>query len=138
MTHYLAVKREDDFVGYLKTMSQIPPLDPRSADDHLAEFRKAFGPDLAKVDRAIDAYLKKLAQQKSFDPMPYYAVTFEQPLPAGLVRRAAMVSQSPQMIQQWVEEISTPQGAEPDLASPPPLHPRPRPAGRSRNGCRGD
>ena len=29
MTHYLAVKREDDFVGYLKTMSQIPPLDPR-------------------------------------------------------------------------------------------------------------
>lgn len=113
MTHYLAVKREDDFVAYLKTMNQIPPLQPRTPEDHLAEFRKAFGQDLAKVDKAIDAYLKKLARQKSFDPMPFYAVTYEQALPAGMVRRAAMVSQSPQLIQQWIEEITSPQGAQP-------------------------
>ncbi len=112
MTHYLAVKREADFVGYLKTMSQIRPLEPRTAEDHLAEFRKAFGQDLAKVDRAIDAYLKKLARQKGFDPMPFYAVTYEQALPAGLVRRA-MVSQSPQFIQQWVEDMTIPQGPQP-------------------------
>ncbi len=113
MTHYLAVKYKDDFVGYLKTMSQIPPLQPRTPEDHLAEFRKAFGQDLAKVDKAIDAYLKKLARQKGFDMMPFYAVTYEQALPGSMVRRAAMVSQSPQLIQQWIEEITSPLGAQP-------------------------
>ena len=47
--------------------------------------------------------------------MPYYAVMFEQPLGGGMVRRAAMVSQSPQMIQQWVEQIHRrPQGGIPN------------------------
>ena len=113
MTHYLAFKRQDDFVAYLKTMSQIPPLEPRTPEDHLAEFRKAFGSDLVKIDKTIDRYLKNLAKQKGYDPMPFYAATYEQSLPAGLLKRAAMVSQSPQMIQQWVEEISDPLGAQP-------------------------
>ncbi len=112
MTHYLDVKRGDDFIDYLKTMSEIPPLEPRTPEDHLAEFQRAFGRDLAKVDKAIDAYLRKLAKQKSFDPMPYYAVMFEQSLPTAFLRRG-MVSQSPQMIQQmvqqWAQEISNPQ-----------------------------
>ena len=113
MTHYLAFKRQDDFVAYLKAMSQIPPLEPRTPEDHLAEFRKAFGSDLVKIDKTIDRYLKNLAKQKGYDPMPFYAATYEQSLPAGLLKRAAMVSQSPQMIQQWVEEISNPLGAQP-------------------------
>ncbi len=119
MTHYLAFKRQDDFVEYLKTMSQIPPLEPRTPDEHLAEFRKAFGDDLVKIDKTIESYLKKLAKQKGYDPMPYYAATYEQSLPAGLLKRAAMVSQSPQMIQQWVEEISSPVGAQPSWQALP-------------------
>ena len=94
-------------------MSQIPPLEPRTPEDHLAEFRKAFGADLVKIDKTIDRHLKNLAKQKGYDPMPFYAATYEQSLPAGLLKRAAMVSQSPQMIQQWVEEISNPLGAQP-------------------------
>jgi hypothetical protein len=113
MTHYLAFKRQDDFVAFLKTMSQLPPLVPRTPQDHLDEFQRAFGHDLVKLDKAIDTYLRKLSKQKGYDPMPYYAVMYEQALPGGLVRRAAMVSQSPQMIQQWVEEITNPQGAQP-------------------------
>ncbi len=89
MTHYLAFKRQDDFVDYLKAMSQIPPLEPRTPEDHLAEFRKAFGSDLVKIDKTIDSYLKKLATQKRYDPMPFYAATYEQSLPAGLIKRAA-------------------------------------------------
>ncbi len=112
MTHYLAFKRQDDFVEYLKAMSQIPPLEPRTPEDHLAEFRRVFGADLVKIDKSIDGYLKKLATKK-YDRMPFYAATYEQSLPAGLLKRAAMVSQSPQMIQQWVEEISNPMGAVP-------------------------
>ena len=113
MTHYLAFKRQDEFVEYLKAMSQIPPLEPRTPEQHLAEFRRAFGSDLVKIDKTIESYLKKLAKQKGYDPMPYYAATYEQSLPAGLLKRAAMVSQSPQMIQQWVEETSNPLGAQP-------------------------
>jgi hypothetical protein len=125
MTHYLAFKRQDEFVAYLRMMSQVPPLAPRTAEDHLADFRKVFGQDLAKVDRAIDVYLKKLAKQKNYDPMPFYAVMFEQTLPAGLFRRTAMVSQSPQMIQQWISDISNPQGAQPSWqALPHPTHSR--------------
>jgi hypothetical protein len=112
MTHYLASKRGDDFIDYLRSMSRIPPLEPRTPEDHLAEFRKAFGQDLARVDKAIDAYLRKLARQKNYDPMPYYAVTFFQPLPAGLLHRTGMVSQSPQMIQQWIQENIDPQGGQ--------------------------
>jgi hypothetical protein len=119
MTHYLAFKRQDDFVGFLKTMSQLPPLLPRTPEEHLAEFRRAFGHDLVKVDKAIDAYLRKLSKQRGYDPMPYYAVMYEQALPGGLARRAAMVSQSPQMIQQWVEEITNPQGAQPTWQAVP-------------------
>ena len=66
-----------------------------------------------KIDKTIDRYLKNLAKQKGYDTMPFYAATYEQSLPAGLLKRAAMVSQSPQMIQQWVEEISNPLGAQP-------------------------
>ena len=76
-------------------------------------FHEVRASDLVKIDKTIDSYLKKLAKQKGYDPMPFYAATYEQSLPAGLLRRAAMVSQSPQMIQQWVEEISNPLGAQP-------------------------
>jgi hypothetical protein len=113
MTHYLAFKRQDDFVEYLKAMSRIPPLEPRTPEDHLAEFRKAFGADLVKIDKTIESYLKKLANKNTYDKMQFYAATYEQSLPAGLLKRAAMVSQSPQVIQQWVEEISNPLGAQP-------------------------
>jgi hypothetical protein len=119
MTHYLAFKRQDDFVEYLKAMSRIPPLEPRTPEDHLAEFRKAFGSDLVRIDKTIDRYLKNLAKQKGFDPMPFYAATYEQSLPGGLLTRAARVSQSPQVIQQWVEQIIDPLGAQPTWQAQP-------------------
>jgi len=108
MTHYLALKRGDDFVNYLKRMAELPPLVPRTAADQVRDFRECFGDDLVKLDKAIDAYLRKLTKQKGYAAMPYYAVMFEQPLTTGLVRRAAMVSQSPQLIRQWIQELSNP------------------------------
>jgi DNA-directed RNA polymerase subunit RPC12/RpoP len=112
MTHYLAFKRQDEFIAFLKTMSELPPLEPRTPEDHLAEFESAFGHDLVKLDRAIDTYLRKLDAQKRFDRMPFYAVMYEQVIPTGLVRRAR-VSQSPQVIWQWVQEVTVPQGHRP-------------------------
>lgn len=125
MTHYLAMKRSDDFTRFLRVMAAASPLEPRSADDHVRAFRKAFGDDLGKLDKTIHTYLNRLTRQKGYDPMPYYAVLFEQPLANGLLRRAAMVSQSPQLIKQWIDEMSNPTAGSPSWhASPYPSRAR--------------
>lgn len=109
VTHYLAQKRPSDFVEFLKQMSQMRPLEKRTPKEHLADFRKAFGNDLARLDKAIDNYLAKL----KYDPLPFYAVIFEQPIGGQRIQRRAMVSQSPSMIQQWLESSVAPNGGEP-------------------------
>lgn len=114
LTHYLAQKRYPDFLKYLKSMSAMPPLEPRTPEDHLVEFRKAFGSDLSKLDKKVEDYIRKISQKGNFTPLPYYAVIFEQPLGAGTMRRAAMISQSPQVIQRWVEKTASPQGGIPN------------------------
>jgi hypothetical protein len=110
LTHYLALKRYDDFVKFLKAMSQMPPLEPRTPEDHLAEFRKFFGADLARLDKKVDTYIRSDLNRKDHFPLPFYAVMFEQALGGSLVRRVAWVSQSPQMIQEQVQELILPQG----------------------------
>jgi Protein of unknown function (DUF1570) len=107
LTHYLGMKRVDNFVSFLKTMSEMPPLESRTAEDHLDAFRAAFGKDLQKLDREVDKYLGKL---KVTNPLPYYAVMFQQHVPGNQVKRAAMVSQSPSMIRQWLETNTAPAG----------------------------
>jgi hypothetical protein len=107
LTHYLAQKRVNDFLTYLKLMSRMPPLEKRTPQDQLTSFRLAFGSDLAKMDKAVASYLAKL---KGYDQLPYYAVMFQQPIRGGMIRRAAIVSQSPSMIRQWLETVSTPDG----------------------------
>jgi hypothetical protein len=119
LTHYLAQKHGDVFVKYLKAMSQIPPLRQRTPEENLAEFRRFFAEDLARLDKKLVEYIHKLSQKKGYDPLPYYAVIFAQPLGNGLIRRAATCSQSPQMIQQWVHEQTAPQGGEPDWEAVP-------------------
>jgi hypothetical protein len=113
MTHYLARRRGDEFVKYLKAMGQIPPLQPKTPEEHLAEFRKYFVEDLPKLDKKVDDHIRKLSKQKGYDRLPYYAVMFEWTLPNGLLSRAAMVSQSPQIIQQKVNELTSPDGLQP-------------------------
>ena len=110
MTHYLAMRRVDGFVRYLKRMSMMPPLVTRTPADHLATFRAAFGSDLARLDREIGAYLGKL---KVSQHLPYYAVLFEQRTGGGLVKRAAIVSQSPSLIRQWLETVTAARGETP-------------------------
>ncbi len=115
LTHYLARMRCSDFVKYLKHLNQLPPFEPRSPEQQLADFRKFFGDDLAKVDKEVDKYVRNKLSKKDYDPLPHYAVTFEQTLPNGAVKRAACVNQSPQMIQQWVEEKRSIHGGEPEV-----------------------
>src|SRR5205823_4255890 len=102
--------RGNEFVAYLKTMSQLPPLKKVTPEEHLATFRAAFGSDLAKLDRAVATYLSKL---KGYEQLPYYAALLEQPLGGGMLRRATLVRQSPSVIRQWLESVTAPGGAPP-------------------------
>ena len=106
LTHYLATKRLDDFLAFLETMRRAPPLETRTPDEHIAAFRAAFGRDLSRMDKAVHNHL---AKQKKYDALPYYAVVFEQPIGVR-VKRAALVSQSPSMIRQWLETVPSPRG----------------------------
>ena len=72
-----------------------------------------------KIKDFIDEYIRKVSQKKGYDPLPFYTVIFVQPLANGMVRRAARVSQSPQIIQQWVQEMTAPNGAEPNWEAVP-------------------
>jgi hypothetical protein len=110
LTYYLAMKRLDNFLDYIREMSKLAPFEERSPEDQLRAFRAAFGTNLGKLDAAVGSYLRKLPQA---DAVPYYAVMFEQQIPNGIVRRAAMVSQSPSVIRQWIESTTNPRGAEP-------------------------
>ena len=123
LTQYLALKRGPDFVAFLKMMSQMPPLKHVSPEEHLAAFRAAFGNDLAQMDHAVGQYLSKL---KNYDPLPYYAVMFEQRLGGGMIKHAAIVSQSTSMIRQWLETDERRGRGSPHLESPPPPDPGPR------------
>ena len=110
LVHYLANKRLPEFLDYLREMSLRPPLQRRDPQDHLADFQKCFGKNLVKLDSTVASYLGRL---KKFDVLPYYAVSYEQSLNNGSVYRAIMVSQSPSMIQQWIESVHNPRGGQP-------------------------
>jgi Protein of unknown function (DUF1570) len=113
LTHYLIHRRTPDFFKYLKAMSEARPLEPRTPQDRLAEFSRFFGPEVVKLDKRVDDYIRKLSQKKGYDPLPYYAVVFEQSLGQGLVLRAVVVSQSWQIIEQFIKEKTVPGGGDP-------------------------
>lgn len=110
LTHYLASRRFEDFLDYLKQMARISPLEDRTPAQHLAEFRARFGADLARMDKKVGLHLAGL---KGYEAIPYYAVVFEQPLGLGRFRRGTLVSRSPSVVRQWLDTITSPQGGPP-------------------------
>lgn len=107
LTYYLANKRFPQFLEYLKELSHRPPLERATPEQHLADFRRHFPEPLGRMDRSIDQYLSSL---KGYEALKHYAVTFEQPIARGIVRRGVLVSQSPAMARQWVDGMRAPDG----------------------------
>ena len=100
-THYLATRKPEEFVAYLKVMGQMPPMTRTDPRMQAHAFRNAFGEDPPEVGRLA---LRHVLSQKGFEPLPYYAVFVEQALGDEQTRRATFVSQSPLILRQWVEE----------------------------------
>jgi hypothetical protein len=101
LTHFLANKRTQEFLAYLKELGQRPPGKKRDPTEELARFHRHFGGAPRAMEPEIASHLRKLRSQT---PLVYYAVLFEQPLPGNLVRRGTLVSRSPQLIREWIEE----------------------------------
>jgi hypothetical protein len=119
LTHYLAEKRESKFFEYLKTMSRIPPLEPRTPEENLQVFRKFFDDAPSRLDKKLGDHIHNLSRKRSYDTLYYYEVVFQQALGNGVIRRAATVSQSPQIIQQWIQEMTSPTGDIPNWEAIP-------------------
>jgi Protein of unknown function (DUF1570) len=103
LTYYLATKRSDEFVSYLRLMSTMKPLAPDSRSFAETMFRRAFGDDMLAMGLPLRRHIATLPRP---EPMPYYAVIFEQDLGDGVVRRGTMVSQSPMVIRQWLDSMA--------------------------------
>ena len=119
LTHYLARKRPTEFFEYVKTMSQIPPLEPRTPEENLLLFRTFFNEPTARLDKRLADHVHDLSRKKTYDTLYYYEVVFQQSLGNGVVRRAATVRQSPQIIQQWIQEMTSPMGDIPSWEAIP-------------------
>ncbi len=104
LTNYLAKKRTEDFVAYLKQMSLLEPLSQRTAEEQVEGFAAIFGREFPRLDRAVRKHLSAMR----YDPPPYYAVVFEQALPDGRLRVGTVVSQSPMFIREWLDRVADP------------------------------
>lgn len=101
LTHYLANARTDNFMTYLKDLGKRLPGVKHSIEEDEALFAKHFGTSLQALEAQVSRHVEKM-RGKVF--LGYYAVTFEQQLGGNLVRRGTLVSRSPQIIREWVEQ----------------------------------
>jgi hypothetical protein len=58
LTYYLIHKRPKQYMEYLKILAQKPALGQDGAEERLADFRKAFGDDLNKLDDEFLRYMR--------------------------------------------------------------------------------
>jgi hypothetical protein len=57
LNYFLINARKEQYQAYLKTLAAKKPLVSTSPDERLAEFRAAFGDDIARLDREFLAYI---------------------------------------------------------------------------------
>ena len=52
--------RREPYVKYLQEISQLPALAELSAAERLAQFRRAFGEDLQRVDEDLVRFIRQV------------------------------------------------------------------------------
>jgi hypothetical protein len=63
LTYFLYEKHREPYVRYLKHVAQKPPLIFGESSARLAEFKSAFGDDLAALDKEFLAFMKSLPKR---------------------------------------------------------------------------
>ncbi|NLX54834.1 MAG: DUF1570 domain-containing protein [Planctomycetaceae bacterium] len=60
LTYYLMRVRREQYVSYLQEMAQLRPLAELTAAERLAQFCRAFGDDLERLDRDFVRYMREV------------------------------------------------------------------------------
>jgi hypothetical protein len=64
LVHFLATKRREQWMAYVKGLRDRPVLVFPTPDERLAEFRKAFGEDLGALDREVIRHAAGLERRR--------------------------------------------------------------------------
>jgi len=102
LTHYLAHREPERLVAYLEHLGRLAPHQPITPQEHLKSFQAAFGVDFDRLARRVDAHLADLR----YEPVPYFAVRFEQIDGQGGWNRKAIVTQSPTFIAHSIRSLA--------------------------------
>ena len=123
LTYYLATKRVDDFLDYLRAMSRLAPFEQRSPEDQLRAFKVAFGTNLGKLGDAVGAHLGKLKQVDALAPLrgDVRAGARQRHDPPGDVRQPIAVGDPP-----VARDLYPARRRRAPLANPAPSDARPR------------
>ena len=73
LVHFLLTKHRDEFMDYLRDVSQDLPLEPVSKE--LQRFSKHFGYGLGKLERDMVRHIRSLPYTDPVANQPYYLVT---------------------------------------------------------------
>ena len=60
LNYYLLRARREQYVKYLQEMAQLPPLAEQTSAERLAQFRRAFGEDLKRLDEDFVRYMRQV------------------------------------------------------------------------------
>jgi hypothetical protein len=60
LNYFLLQARREQYVQYLQAGATLPPLAQRDRDQKLADFRRAFGEDLARLDEDFLRYMQRV------------------------------------------------------------------------------
>ena len=60
LNYYLLRVRSEQYVKYLQGLAQLPPLAEPTSEERLAQFERAFGEDLARIDEDFIRYMRRV------------------------------------------------------------------------------
>jgi hypothetical protein len=60
LNYYLLRVRREQYVKYLQEMAQLPPLAEQTRAERLAQFRRAFGEDMKRLDEDFIRYMRQV------------------------------------------------------------------------------
>jgi hypothetical protein len=60
LTYYLLRVRREQYVNYLQEVAQLRPLSEQTGAERLAQFRRAFGDDLQRLDEDFVRYMRQV------------------------------------------------------------------------------
>jgi hypothetical protein len=110
LTHLLATRNKEKFLGYIAEISKTQPLADRdtgeskkTSADLVEVFTKHFGSDYEKLEKDLFSHLRKLPYTDPIENQTHYVAMFVLDRGATIQRKAG-VTTSPAAVRKWQNE----------------------------------